>query len=58
MMAQPRLPFLDTLKLPDLSNLTNELVCHDPIWLVVSAKIPLEILKFEGNNGDDPRECN
>ena len=55
-MAQPRLPFLATLNLPNLLNLSNDLVSHDPMWSVVPAKLPLDIPKFEGKNGKDPRE--
>ena len=55
-MEQPSLPFLSTLNLPDLSKLTNDLVSHDPTWLVVPSKISLDIAKFEGNNGEDPGE--
>ena len=31
----PRLPFLVTLNLPDLSRLTNDPVAHDPAWPAV-----------------------
>ena len=55
-MAQPNLPFLATLNLPNLLKLTNDLVSHDPMWSVVTAKIPLNILNFEGKNGEEPRE--
>ena len=52
-MAQPRIPFLATLNFPDLLKFTNDLVSHDPIWLVVPTNIPLEIQKFKGNNGEE-----
>ena len=44
--AQPRIHFLETLNLPDLLILTNDLVSHDPAWLVIPANIPLDIPKF------------
>jgi hypothetical protein len=52
-MSQPHLPFLDTLNLPDLSKLMNDPVNHDPTWPRVPTKIPLDIPKFEGKNGED-----
>ena len=55
-MTQPRLPFLATLNLLDLSKLTNDPVAHDPMWPVVPTKLPLDIPKFEGKNGEDPGE--
>ena len=55
-MVQPRLPFLDTLNFLDLSKLTNDPVSHDPMCLVVPTKLPLDILKFKGKNGEDPGE--
>ena len=51
----PRLPFLTTLNLLDLSRLTNDPVAHDPAWLAVP-KLPLDIPKFEGKPGEDPSE--
>jgi hypothetical protein len=47
-------PFLATLNLPDLSRLMNDPVRHDPTWPPVPTDIPLDILKFEGKNGEDP----
>ena len=55
-MAQPSLPFLAPLNLSDLSKLTKDLVSHNMMWLVVPAKLPLNIPKFEGKSGEDPRE--
>jgi hypothetical protein len=55
-MSQPHLPFLAMLNLPDLSNLMNNLVNHDPTWPPVPTKIPSDIPKFEGKNGEDPGE--
>ena len=52
-MAQHRPPFLATMNFPDLAKLTNNPVSHDPIWSVVPAKLPSDIPKFEGKNGED-----
>ena len=49
--AQPRLPFLATLNLPDLLILTNDLVSYDPAWMTVPTKIPSDIPKFEEKLG-------
>jgi hypothetical protein len=53
-MSQPRLPFLATLNLPELSKLMNDPVCHDITWPPIPTKLPSDILKFEGKNGEDP----
>ena len=54
--AQPRLPFLAMLNLPDLSRLINDPVSHDPAWLTVPNKLPLDIPKFEGKAREDLSE--
>jgi hypothetical protein len=46
-MSQPRLPFLATLNLPDLSKLMNDHVCHDPTWPPIPTKLPSDIPKFK-----------
>jgi hypothetical protein len=53
-MLQPRLPFLSTLNLPELSRLMNDLVHHDLTWPLVPTKIYSDIPKFEGKTGDNP----
>jgi hypothetical protein len=50
----PVFPFLATLNLPYFSKLLNDLVIHDPTWPPVPTKLPLDIPKFEGKNGEDP----
>ena len=55
-LAQPRLPFLATLNLPDLSRLMNNLVSHDLSWPAFPNKLPSNISKFEGKAGEDPSE--
>ena len=54
--VQPRIPFLATLNLPNLSRLMNDLVSHNPSWLAVPKKLPSVISKFEGKAGEDPGE--
>jgi hypothetical protein len=53
-MSQPRLPFLATLNLPYLAKLMNDPMSHDATWPPVPTKLPSDILKFEGKNGEDP----
>jgi hypothetical protein len=42
------------LNLPNLSKLMNDPVCHDPTWPASPTKLPSDIPKFEGKNGEDP----
>jgi hypothetical protein len=44
---QPKLPFLATLYLPNLSRLLNDPICHNPRWPSMSTNFPLDIPKFE-----------
>ena len=53
-MLQPRLHFLATLNLPDLSKLMNDVLHNDTSWPSVPTKIPPNIPKFEGRTGEDP----
>ena len=55
-MPKPRLPFLTILNLPDLLILTNDLVSHDPAWLVVPSNLPSDIPNFKDKSGEDPGE--
>jgi hypothetical protein len=52
----PARPFMTMLNLPDLSKLMNDPVSHDPTWPPVPTKLPSDILKFEGKNGEDPSD--
>ena len=52
--VRPKLPFLVTLNLPDLSKLMNDPVRHDASWTPVPTKLPSDIPKFEGKVGEDP----
>ena len=54
--AQPRLPFLMMLNFPDLLRPMNDLVSHDLAWPAIPNKIPSDIPKFEGKEGEDPSE--
>ena len=54
---QPNRQFsvLTTLDLPDLSKLINDLIMHDPFWPSISTKLPSYIPKFDGRQGEDPK---
>jgi hypothetical protein len=51
---QPKLPFLATLHLPDLTRLLNDPICHDPHWPPMLTKLPSDIPKFEAKPNEDP----
>jgi hypothetical protein len=51
---QPKLPFLVTLHLPDLTRLLNDPVFHDPHWPPMPMKLPSDIPKFEAKPNEDP----
>jgi hypothetical protein len=51
---QPKLPFLTTLHLPDLTRLLNNPICHDPRWPPMPTKLPSDIPKFEAKPNEDP----
>ena len=48
-----QLPFLETLDLPDLSKLINDHIQHNPSWPPIPVKLPSDIPKFDGKQGDD-----
>jgi hypothetical protein len=48
-----QLPFLSTLDLSDLFRMFNDPIHHSPQWLVISAKLPSDIPKFDGKPGED-----
>ena len=54
--APPRLPFLATLNLSNLSKLTNDPIFYTLGWPSVPTKLPLDIPKFRGKNGEDPAD--
>jgi hypothetical protein len=51
---QPKLPFLATLHLLDLTRLLNDPICHDPCWPPMPMKLPSDIPKFEAKPNEDP----
>jgi hypothetical protein len=53
-----QMPYLASLKIADLSKLTNDPILHDPTWPAMPTKLPSDIPKFEGKAGDDPANCN
>jgi hypothetical protein len=48
------MPYLASLKIPDLTKLTNDPILHDPTWPNMPKKLPSDIPKFEGKPSDDP----
>ena len=52
--VRPKLPFLATLNLLDLSKLIYDPMRHDPSWPPIPTKLPSDIPKFEGKFGEDP----
>jgi len=53
---QPKLPFLATLHLPELTRLLNDPICHNPHWPSMSTNFPLDIPKFEVKPNEDPSD--
>jgi hypothetical protein len=53
-VSQPHISFLAMLNLPYLSKLMNDLVSHNRTWPPLPTKIPSDIPKFEGKNGENP----
>ena len=49
------LPFIYSLKFPDLEWLTNDPIHHNPLWPPIPTKIPLDIPKFDGKEREDPQ---
>ena len=50
----PQFPFLAALDIPDIHKLTNDPINHNSLWPPVPHKIPSDIPKFDGKQGDDP----
>jgi hypothetical protein len=48
------IPYLESLNILDLTKLTNDPILHDPTWPNIPTKLPSDIPKFEGKQGDDP----
>ena len=53
-LVRPKIPFQETLNLPDLAKLMHDSVKHDAIWPPFPTKLPSDIPKFEGKVGEDP----
>jgi hypothetical protein len=51
---QPKLLFLATLHLPDLTRLLNDPICHDRRWHPMPTKFPSDIPKLEAKPNEDP----
>ena len=49
-----QLPFMATLELLDLNQLTNDPIAYSPWWPAIPHKLPSDIPKFNGNPGEDP----
>ena len=49
-----QLPFVATLELPDLNQLTNDPIAYAPWWPEIPHKLLSDIPKFNGNPGEDP----
>ena len=43
------------MDLPDLSKLINDPIRHNPSWPPILVKLPSDIPKFDGKQGDDPK---
>ena len=50
----PKIPFLATLNLLDLSKLISDPIRHSPTWPPISTKLPSDIPKFKGKVNEDP----
>ena len=48
------IPCLATLDLPNLSCLMNSPILYAPHWPTKSTKLPSDIPKFDGTDGEDP----
>jgi hypothetical protein len=53
---QPKLPFLATLHLADLTRLLNDPICHNLSWPPMPTKFPSNIPKFEAKPNEDPSD--
>ena len=47
--------FLATLDFPDLTKLINDPIQYAPFWPTILVKLPLDIPKFDGKQGEDPK---
>ena len=54
MVQPPKILFLATLNLPNLSKLINDPIRHSPVWPPIPTRLPSDIPKFEGKANEDP----
>ena len=50
----PKIPFLATLNLPNLSKLINDPIRHSSVWPPIPTRLPSDIPKFKGKANEDP----
>lgn len=50
----PSMPYIESLKILDLTKLTNDPILHDLTWLNMPTKLPSDIPKFKGRPREDP----
>jgi hypothetical protein len=55
MAGTQNLPYMASLNLPDLKNLTNDPILHDTSWPPMPTKIPSNIPKFDGKPSEDKK---
>jgi hypothetical protein len=49
-----QMPYLASLNIPYLRKLMNDPIFHNPTWPTMPTKLPSNIPKFEGKEGEDP----
>lgn len=49
-----QLPFVATLELPNLNQVTNDPIAYAPWWPEIPHKLPFDIPKFNENPEEDP----
>jgi len=49
-----RLTFLETLNIHNFMKIMNDPMLHDPKWPLIPMKLPSNIPKFEGKDGEYP----
>ena len=53
-LTAPMIPLMARLSLPDFNQLINDPIHHDADWAAMPTNLPSDILKFEGNAGENP----
>ena len=51
-----KLPFFSKFELPNLSNLIQDPIQHDLFWSTIPVKLPSNIPKFDGKQGEYPKK--